>query len=142
MSSIASLTSLNAGAPASTASTTSSSSSGVLGQADFMKLLIAQMKNQNPLDPQSSTDFATQLAQFSSLNGINQLNQNFTNMLMLQGLSQGTNLIGKTVVYNKDTAGNTAKGTVSSVNVNNGAIQLVIGSANVSLSQIKTVSQT
>lgn len=44
-----------------------------LGKNDFMKLMIAQMKNQNPLDPKNNGDFLAQLAQFSSLEGIQKL---------------------------------------------------------------------
>ena len=46
-----------------------------LGQEDFLKLMTAQLKNQSPLDPTSSADFLSQLAQFGTVNGINQLNQ-------------------------------------------------------------------
>jgi len=102
-------------------------------------MLMAQMRNQNPMDPQNGADFAAQLAQFSSLDGINKLNQNFNSLLTLQGLSQGTNLIGKNVVYSKDAAGNTARGTVSSVSVIGGQIQLVIGNTNVGLNQIRSI---
>jgi flagellar basal-body rod modification protein FlgD len=137
---VASLASLNSAAPNSAASSLASmTGKGALGQADFMKLLMAQMRNQNPMDPQNGADFAAQLAQFSSLDGITQLNQNFASLLTLQSLSQGTNLIGKTVVYTKDAAGNTGRGTVSSVSVIGGQIQLVVGNANVGLNQIRSV---
>lgn len=136
MSAIASLASLNA-SPA--ASTPTSSSRQALGRDDFLKLLMAQLRNQNPLEPQNGAEFAAQLAQFSSLEGINKLNQNFSDMLMLQGLSQGTNLIGKTVVYAKDAAGNTARGTVMAVRVEAGAVQIMIGNTAVGLNQIRSV---
>lgn len=136
MSAIASLASLNA-SPA--ASTPTSSSRQALGRDDFLKLLMAQLRNQNPLEPQNGAEFAAQLAQFSSLEGINKLNQNFSDMLMLQGLSQGTNLIGKTVVYAKDAAGNTARGTVTAVRVEAGAVQIMIGNTAVGLNQIRSV---
>lgn len=48
--------------------------SNELGQDAFMQLLITQMNNQSPLDPQDNTQFISQLAQFSSLEGIQQLN--------------------------------------------------------------------
>jgi flagellar basal-body rod modification protein FlgD len=56
------------------AATNSVSSSGqspagaqTLNQADFLQLLVTQMSSQDPLNPESDTDFAAQLAQFSSL---------------------------------------------------------------------------
>src|SRR4051794_6507052 len=136
---IASIAGLNAAATPSAVSPASPNNQ-VLGQADFMKLLIAQLRNQNPMDPQNGADFAAQLAQFSSLDGINKLNQNFSSLLTLQGLSQGTNLIGKNVVYTKDANGNTARGTVNSVSVINGQIQLVIGNENVGMDKIRSIT--
>jgi flagellar basal-body rod modification protein FlgD len=138
---VASLASLNASAASNAPASSIPSLVGnqAMGQADFMKLLMAQMRNQNPMDPQNGADFAAQLAQFSSLDGITKMNQNLSSMLTLQGLSQGTNLIGKNVVYTKDAAGNTARGTVGSVSVIGGQIQLVIGSANVGLNQIRSI---
>lgn len=137
---IASASSLNAaGSGAATSAGSTKSGTPAIGQADFMKLLMAQLRNQNPLDPQNGAEFASQLAQFSSLDGINKLNQNFTSMLALQGLSQGANLIGKNVVYTKDADGNTARGTVNSVSLINGQVHLAIGNATVSLNQIRSI---
>ena len=49
-------------------------SSSSLGKDAFLQLLVTQLKNQNPLDPQDNTAFVAQLAQFSSLEGITTLN--------------------------------------------------------------------
>ncbi len=68
-----------------------------LGQVDFMKLIIAQMQNQNPLEPQKDSDFMAQMAQFEALNQMKLVAQG---MKILQGvneLSSATAMIGKTV---------------------------------------------
>src|SRR5204863_5126394 len=47
----------------------------VVNQAEFMKLLVAQLQNQDPLNPLDSANFSAQLAQFSSLEQLTQINQ-------------------------------------------------------------------
>lgn len=52
-----------------------------LGKNDFMELLLAQMKNQDPLNPTDNTEFVAQLAQFSSLEQMTNMNKNLESML-------------------------------------------------------------
>ena len=73
---------------------------GVLGKDDFLKLLIAQLSAQDPLDPMGAQDFSAQLAQFSGLEQMTNVNANLEILQKLQTASQNTsslNLIGKTV---------------------------------------------
>ena len=73
---------------------------GVLGKDDFLKLLIAQLSAQDPLDPMGAQDFSAQLAQFSGLEQMTNVNTNLEILQKLQTASQNTsslNLIGKTV---------------------------------------------
>ncbi len=77
-----------AGAQSATASTTAAAVSAATAkpgadQTMFLKLLVAQMKNQDPLSPQDSTQYVTQLAQFSSLEQLTGINQKLTNLLDL-----------------------------------------------------------
>ncbi len=87
----------------STASTTTQAND-TLGENDFMTLLIAQMKNQDPLNPMDGTQFASQLAQFSSLQELQNLNDSMTQSINANySLAQSINntmaatLIGKDV---------------------------------------------
>lgn len=71
--------------------------SSTLGQVDFMKLIIAQMRNQNPLEPQKDSDFMAQMAQFEALN---QMKVVADSMKVLQGvgeLNSAASMIGKKV---------------------------------------------
>ena len=71
-----------------------------LGKDDFLKLLIAQLSAQDPLDPMGAQDFSAQLAQFSGLEQMTNVNTNLEIIQKLETASQNNsalNLIGKTV---------------------------------------------
>lgn len=74
-----------------------------LGQAAFLELMITQMKNQNPLEPQDNSEFVAQLAQFSSVEGLERLNKNFTNFMSTNAL-QASSLVGRSVSVESDTS--------------------------------------
>ncbi len=93
--------------------------STVLGKDDFMKLLIAQLKNQDPLNPMDGTEFASQLAQFSSLEQLSNLNQNVMDSIQANYyLTQSINntltatLIGKGVKISGNTIKNSGQDNV------------------------------
>ena len=106
-----------------------------VGQDQFLKLMVAQLKSQDPLEPIKDQEFLGQLAQFSTLSGIEKLNANFADMLSLQQITQGSNLIGRQVVY-QDAAGATARGTVQGFAINSGRVELQIGNDAVSLDNV------
>lgn len=71
-----------------------------LGQEDFMRLLLQELSYQDPLNPMDSKEFTVQLTQFSSLEGINDINSSLGDLLTFQQSMQNTavtNMIGKTV---------------------------------------------
>jgi len=79
-------------------------SPSILGKDDFLKLLITQLRYQDPLEPMKGTEFAAQLAQFSSVEQLSNINTNLTqtlatNQLMTQsiGNSLAATMIGKGV---------------------------------------------
>ena len=113
--------------------------SGALGQDQFLKLLVSQLQNQDPLDPVSDKDFIAQLSQLSSLQSLQSLDANFGQVLRLQQLTSGTSLVGKTVTYT-DTDGTTHSGKVSAVAVNNGQFQLTVGNSTVALDKVTSAA--
>ena len=91
-----------------------------LGKDAFMKILIAQLANQNPLEPMNDTDFIAQMAQFSSL-------ENMQNIAGSMAQNNAYSMIGKYVSFiNPDTLQEVA-GKVSSVFMENGEPRLQVG---------------
>lgn len=70
---------------------------GDLGKDDFLKLLITQLSNQDPTSPMENTEFIAQMAQFSSLEQMTNMNQEFAKMNSMLVSSQAVGTIGKTV---------------------------------------------
>jgi flagellar hook assembly protein FlgD len=68
-----------------------------LGQVDFMKLIIAQMRNQNPLDPQKDADWMAQMAQFEALSQMRAVASGIKVLQGISGLTSAAGLMGKTV---------------------------------------------
>lgn len=74
-------------------------SESVLGKDDFLNLLVAQLRNQDPLKPMESTEFTAQLAQFSSLEQLYNVNDNLGTLESSQAAmhnNQAVSMIGKT----------------------------------------------
>lgn len=109
-----------------TSTTATSSTTGsalpkdILNQEDFMKLMIAQMKNQDPTKPLDGQEYLGQLAQFSTLNSIQELQKSFDTLaqsLTTFQTTQATNLVGKDVLVESDqgyyTSGQPIQGEIS-----------------------------
>ena len=101
-----------------------------LGKDAFLQLMIAQLQNQDPLSPAKNEDFIAQLAQFSSVEGIQNINSSIeelaTDFRSSQAL-QASSLVGRQVQVSADTATLTAEGPVR------GTIDLATSSANIKL---------
>lgn len=66
-------------------------------QSTFMKLLVAQLQNQDPLNPMDNSQMTSQLAQINTVNGIQQLNTTMSSMLTQNAATQASSMIGRTV---------------------------------------------
>ena len=76
-----------------------------LSQGDFIELLVAQVKNQDPTKPMDPSQFMSQLTQSSMVNGINELQNSFdtlANKLSSDQSLQAANLVGRTVLLTSD----------------------------------------
>ena len=85
--------------------TSSASGNNTLGEEDFLALLVAQLENQDPLEPQDNTEFIAQLAQFSSLEAQTSTNDKLDELIAAQGSSEQTaafSLLGQKVIVAAD----------------------------------------
>lgn len=79
-------------------STTSITSASNI-QMDYMKLLVTQLQNQNPLEPLSNNEMASQLAQFSQLEQLESMNSSFAKVLDTVERNYASSLIGKEITF-------------------------------------------
>jgi len=127
-------------------STTSGTEASELGKDAFMKLLVSQLQNQDPTNPQSNEDFIAQLAQFSSLEQMQNLNDSILSLALLQQsnalmaqLTDSSTLIGQTVNYIDPTTGEESTGSVDSVKIQDGLAVLNIGGLDVPLLNVTEI---
>lgn len=102
-------------------STSAATGVETLGQKDFLTLLTAQMKNQDPLNPMENGEFLAQMAQFSTVAGIDRVNDTLKSMtdgLRESRMATATNLLGHQVLVSQSLARPDAEGLVS------GAVEL------------------
>jgi|HubBroStandDraft_6_1064221.scaffolds.fasta_scaffold631008_2 flagellar basal-body rod modification protein FlgD len=106
----------------------------VLGQNDFLKLMIAQLQAQNPLEPSNGNEYVTELAQFTQL-------EQTTNLASASELSNAVQLIGHTVTYADPSTGSTVTGKVESVqSASSGPTLTIEGVPGVKVSSVTEVS--
>jgi flagellar basal-body rod modification protein FlgD len=80
--------------------------SNILGKDDFLKILITQLQNQDPTSPMQDREFIAQMASFSSLEQMTNMNQTMQQFLTFQteaSLLQQSQMIGKQVTYESET---------------------------------------
>jgi len=111
-------------------STTTNEATATATYNNFLKLLMAQMKNQDPTEPMKSTDYMAQLATFSQVEQSVQSNAKLDALLASSALSQADSVIGRTVT----TADGQISGRVDSVVITNeGAVARLTDGAQVLL---------
>ena len=109
-----------------------------LGQDDFLKLLVAQLGAQDPLNPQKDTEFIAQMAQFTSLEQSKSMQSDIAQLRTDQQFLQANALIGRKVQV-EDSQGAQIEGTVSAVQVVEGTPQIVVNGSPYDLSALLSI---
>jgi flagellar basal-body rod modification protein FlgD len=118
-------------------------SQSTVGQDDLFKILLTQLKYQDPLKPTDNAEFVAQLAQFTGLDQARQTNENIQSLLQMQATNQSVALIGRTVEIVGN--GGNAVGQVTTVSFDQGTPMLTVKTASgesitgISLSQLQLV---
>jgi flagellar basal-body rod modification protein FlgD len=109
-----------------------------LGQQQFLELMVAQVRNQDPFEPMENGEFLSQIAQFSTVNGIQDLQESFSSLagsLSSNQALQASALVGRSVMVNSDAGVLQPGGTL------NGAIGLPTDTSEVKVQFYNTAGE-
>ncbi len=134
---------VNATTSSSAAETTAANATKELDKDAFLKLLVTQLKYQDPMKPLEDKEFIVQMAQFSSIEQLQNLSIAMDKFAELQGrntlMSQATGLLGRTVTVNDAATGKTVSGQVSGVKVVEGIPKLVVNAGEYDVGSVQEV---
>jgi|SRR5579863_2738050 len=134
--------------PSSTTSTGSSSATSgstaptgfaALTSQDFMTMLLAELKNQDPTQPVSNSDLLQQLSQMQSLQSNVELNSTLSSFASNQQIASGASFLGK-VVTGTDSNKNPVSGVADSVSTQNGTVTIGVGSSSIPIGNLTGVA--
>lgn len=107
----------------------------VLGQNEFLKLVVAQLANQDPLKPQTDAEFISQMTSFTTLEQTKNMQTDLAQMRAQQQVLQGMALMNREVTVRSGKS-DTAKGVVSGLDMDGQDIKVVVGDKSYPLSDV------
>ena len=110
-----------------------------LTMSDFIRMMVAELENQDPMNPISNTEMLQQISQMRSITSSDRLTTSIESLAMGQALSTASSLIGKTVT-GVNTLGNDVEGMVDRVTIENGEARLFIGSSIVNVGNVTAIA--
>lgn len=110
-----------------------------LDKDSFLKLLVTELRHQDPTQPMNDREFISQMAQFSSLEQMSNMNKSIEKLLMRSQSGEAFSLIGKEVEAVDFASQQIVRGLVSGVVYRQDGVKVIIGSAEVSLNDIHAV---
>lgn len=112
-----------------------------IGDAQFMQLLLAQLRYQNPLDPMQNEEMIMQLTQINSLQELQSINNALVELSRSSQMAAASNMLGKTVLVSLND-GTTMEGVVTGISVIGNEAYLWLGEQMVPLSSVIKVVDT
>jgi flagellar basal-body rod modification protein FlgD len=112
----------------STVGGVSATASNAMGLQDFLKILLTQLQYQDPLKPMDNQQFMAQMAQFTSLEQTQQLNEKMTTLISNQAALQSIGLIGRNVDF-LSSSGTTLQGQVTSLALSDDSPKITVSQA-------------
>jgi flagellar basal-body rod modification protein FlgD len=128
------------GTDAGTATPAASLPSDQLGRETFLKLMVAQLRNQDPMNPQDSAEFLAQTAQFTSLEKLDAVAQQTSQALAAQMAFGASTLAGRSVTYLGEDGVTELTGTVDTVRFTATGPVLSVGGTEIPINNVLAVA--
>jgi len=105
----------------------------------FMQLMVSQIQYQDPLNPVSQESTTAQLAQISTVSGISDLNVQFSQLLQMQTVFDGAQMVGQNVEYTDRLSGEVKTGKITEARVTDGQLKLTVNDTVISMDDVGAV---
>ena len=109
-----------------------------MNQQDFLKLMMVQLQNQDPLKPQDGATMLTQMSQIASMQSMTSMQQALTNVGVNQQVTLAQSLLNRTVQV-KNSDGQSIEGKVDQVDVSNSDVQILVNGQLYKIADLKKV---
>jgi flagellar basal-body rod modification protein FlgD len=106
--------------------------------ADFIKMMTAELQNQDPTNPMSNTDMLSQIGQIRSITSNDKLSSSIEALTLGQSLATASSLIGKKIT-GSDKNDNQITGKVDKITIEDGTTTLHVGSSEITINSIKSI---
>ena len=140
-SSMSAIDSLLSSASTNTTVSAASDRMNELTMSDFIKMMVAELENQDPMDPMSNTEMLQQISQIRAITSNDQLTNSIEALTLGQALSTASSLIGKTVT-GVNTLNESVTGKVEKVTIENGEAKLYVGHSIINVSNVTAIAET
>ena len=109
-----------------------------LTMGDFIKMMVAELENQDPMNPMSNTEMLQQISQMRSITSNDRLTTSIESLSLGQALSTASSLIGKTII-GVNSLNQSVTGKVDKVTIEDGEAKLFVGSSIINVGNVTSI---